>query len=86
MIRSLKRYLEDAGPETILEAGGASVPLAELMHGLLHALHRELAANFGDAEKVRSHAGRSRQRQQQPAIPHRRCIPARGLFRARLAE
>ena len=43
IIRSLKRYLEDAGPETILEAGGASVPLAELMHGLLHALHRELA-------------------------------------------
>jgi molecular chaperone DnaK (HSP70) len=51
IIRSLKRYLEDAGPETILEAGGASVPLAELMHGLLCALHRDLAANFGDAEK-----------------------------------
>ncbi len=51
IIRSLKRYLEDAGPETILEAGGASVPLADLMHGLLHALHQELIANFGDAPR-----------------------------------
>ncbi len=51
VIRSLKRYLEDAGPETILEAGGASVPLAELMHGLLRALHQQLAENLGDTEK-----------------------------------
>ena len=35
IIRSLKRYLEDAGPETVLEAGGVSVSLAELMLGLV---------------------------------------------------
>jgi molecular chaperone DnaK (HSP70) len=51
IIRSLKRYLEDAGPETLLEAGGVSVPLAELMQGLLTSLHRELTKNFGTAEK-----------------------------------
>src|SRR5579862_5937999 len=52
IIRSLKRYLEDAGPETMLEAGGTTVPLAELMHGLLGALHRELSTNFGEDEKL----------------------------------
>ncbi len=51
IIRSLKRYLEDAGPETLLEANGITVPLADLMHGLLRSLHSELAANFGEDEK-----------------------------------
>lgn len=51
IIRSLKRYLEDAGPETLLEANGITVPLADLMHGLLSALHAELTANFGEGEK-----------------------------------
>src|SRR5262249_1779403 len=39
VIRSVKRYLEDAGPETVLEAGGVTLPLAELLDGLLGALH-----------------------------------------------
>jgi molecular chaperone DnaK len=52
IVRSLKRYLEDAGPETLLEANGVTVPLADLMHGLLSELHRELAANFGEDEKL----------------------------------
>ncbi len=52
VVRSLKRYLEDAGPETLLEAGGQSVPLSELMTGLLGALHREVAANFGKNEPL----------------------------------
>ncbi|HEX5430878.1 MAG TPA: Hsp70 family protein, partial [Bryobacteraceae bacterium] len=51
VIRSLKRYLEDAGPETAIEAGGASVPLAELLRGLLGTLHEELAVHFGASEK-----------------------------------
>jgi molecular chaperone DnaK len=52
VIRSLKRYLEDAGPETLLEAGGEPVPLAELMHGLLGELHKQLSAHFGTGEQL----------------------------------
>ena len=33
--RSLKRFLEDAGPQTQLDLGGVLVPLSELMAGLL---------------------------------------------------
>ena len=51
VIRSLKRYLEDAGPQTHLDVGGSSVPLAELMCGLLGTLHQELARNYGSVEK-----------------------------------
>ena len=51
VIRSLKRYLEDAGPETRIEAGGESIPLAELTRGLLGALHHELSRNYGASEK-----------------------------------
>jgi molecular chaperone DnaK (HSP70) len=50
VVRSIKRYLEDAGPETLLETGGSAVPLADLMHGLLSALHRALRAHFGAGE------------------------------------
>ncbi len=49
IIRSLKRYLEDAGPETLLEAGGDAVPLAELMHGLLSEMHKQLTEHIGAA-------------------------------------
>jgi molecular chaperone DnaK (HSP70) len=51
VVRSMKRFLEDAGPQTLLEAGGLSIPLSELMHGLLSALHDSLLANFGNDEK-----------------------------------
>ncbi len=62
VIRSLKRYLEDAGPETLIEvaapsSGCASVPLSELMHGLLTALHQALAARFGAGEKFEAMLG-----------------------------
>jgi molecular chaperone DnaK (HSP70) len=49
VIRSLKRYLEDAGPETLLEAGGDAIPLGELMHGLLGELHKQLKEHIGAA-------------------------------------
>jgi molecular chaperone DnaK len=52
VVRSLKRYLEDAGPETLLEAGGAAVTLTELMSGLLGALHQQLSEHFGKSEKL----------------------------------
>ena len=51
VMRSLKRYLEDAGPQTLIEADGISVPLSELLHGLLAALHESLSAHFGKSEK-----------------------------------
>ena len=52
VIRSLKRYLEDSGPHTMLEAGEGSVALAELTHGLLSALHESLSAHFGAKEEL----------------------------------
>src|SRR5215471_8305276 len=52
VIRSLKRFLEDAGPETLLEAGGTCIPLAELLHGMLSALHASLSAHFGKEENL----------------------------------
>src|ERR1700684_3246209 len=50
MVRSLKRYLDDAGPQTELDIGGAIIPLAELMTGLVSALRRALLDRFGAAE------------------------------------
>jgi molecular chaperone DnaK (HSP70) len=47
VLRSLKRYLEDAGPQTRLSVDGVEIPLTELLGGLTTALHRELAARFG---------------------------------------
>jgi molecular chaperone DnaK (HSP70) len=51
IVRSIKRYLEDAGPQTLLEAGGESIPLSDLVHGLLTALHESLLAQLGKDEK-----------------------------------
>src|SRR5580698_8786590 len=38
VIRSLKRCLENAGPETRLAAEGGALPLADLMFGLVASL------------------------------------------------
>jgi molecular chaperone DnaK (HSP70) len=51
VVRSLKRYLEDAGPETVLEAGGARVRLVELLEGVLLHLREGLQSHFGEHEK-----------------------------------
>jgi len=48
ILRSLKRFLEDAGPETRIEAGGVSVRLIDAMHGLVAALYSAIAAQFPD--------------------------------------
>ncbi len=56
VLRSLKRYLEDAGPHTRIAIGPPSgipaepreVPLTDLLLGLTTALRRELAARFGE--------------------------------------
>jgi molecular chaperone DnaK len=50
IVRSLKRYLEDAGPQTQLDLGGMLVPLSELMVGLTGALRHALLARFGESE------------------------------------
>src|SRR6204780_3846351 len=50
VVRSLKRYLDDAGPETCLEAGGASIPVAALLEGLIRCLKRALHAHYGAKE------------------------------------
>jgi len=57
ILRSLKRYLEDAGPETRIEAGGLSVRLADLMHALIAALRDALAARFGASEPLEAMLG-----------------------------
>src|SRR5271165_4709516 len=50
IVRSLKRYLEDAGPQTQLDLGGMLVPLSELMLGMVGALRQALLARFGESE------------------------------------
>ncbi len=50
IVRSLKRYLEDAGPHSQLDLGGFTIPLTELMSGLVGALRQALQARFGDKE------------------------------------
>ena len=53
VVRSLKRYLEDAGPETCLEAGGALVPVATLLDGLIRSLKEALHAQYGAKETLK---------------------------------
>jgi molecular chaperone DnaK (HSP70) len=43
VVRSLKRILEDAGPDTSLEVDGARYPLMELLTGMIGELRRGLA-------------------------------------------
>ena len=52
IVRSLKRYLEDAGPQTRLAVNGAEVPLAELMAGMAGALRHELQARWDRGEPL----------------------------------
>ncbi len=52
IVRSLKRYLEDAGPKTQLDLGGMLVPLSELLSGLVGGLRHALAARFGESEPL----------------------------------
>ena len=49
ILRSIKRYLEDAGPQTSIEPGGL---LADLLHGLTAALHDAIRARAGEAEPL----------------------------------
>lgn len=41
-IRSIKRLLQDAGPETKVEVGWLRIPMLELLTGLTQALHKAL--------------------------------------------
>lgn len=49
ILRSIKRYLEDAGPETRIEPGGL---LADLLHGLVAALRDAIRAQAGESEPL----------------------------------
>ncbi len=42
VVRSIKRLLEDAGPQTQLDLGHTLVPLNGLLHGLTKALHEQI--------------------------------------------
>ncbi len=57
ILRSLKRYLEESGPETRLALGEVQVPLAELIFGLVTALRQALQARFGEAEPLEAMLG-----------------------------
>src|SRR5215471_19892254 len=50
VVRSLKRYLEDCGPETVLQAGDSRVRIGDLLEGLLRSLRHGLEAHFGAGE------------------------------------
>ena len=51
-IRSLKRYLEDAGPSSIVAVAGLEVPLADLLAGLTQSLHFALSTQYGGKLEV----------------------------------
>src|SRR5579864_6675125 len=57
VLRSLKRHLEDAGPQTRLAIDGVEIPLTELLGGLTAALHQQLAARFGAREPLEAMLG-----------------------------
>src|SRR6266404_2487129 len=57
VVRSLKSYLEDAGPQTIFEADGIRVPISQLMSSLVGALRDALRARFGAAEPLEAMLG-----------------------------
>src|SRR5262249_12275581 len=48
VIRSIKRYLENAGPETLLEVDGITVSITQLLDGVVAALVQALRARFDD--------------------------------------
>jgi molecular chaperone DnaK (HSP70) len=50
VVRSLKRYLEDCGPETVLQAGNSRVRIGDLLEGLLRSLRHSLEEHFGAGE------------------------------------
>src|ERR1700722_15118228 len=52
IVRSLKRYLEDAGPHSRIDLDGVVVPLADLMSGLVGALRHALLERFGESEPL----------------------------------
>ncbi len=47
LIRSLKRFLDDAGPHTSIDTGDALVPITELMGGLACAIKQGILAQIG---------------------------------------
>jgi len=57
VLRSLKRHLEDAGPQTRVAVDGVEIPLTELLGGLTAALYHELAARFGALEPLEAMLG-----------------------------
>src|SRR5437016_5322051 len=50
IVRSLKRFLDDAGPSTLLDIGGVQIPLVELLTGLARELRQTLVTQYGPAE------------------------------------
>lgn len=44
VIRSLKRFLEDAGPHTLLDTGSAQIPIVDLLAGMTSALREQLGS------------------------------------------
>lgn len=57
ILRSLKRYLEDAGPETRLALGDVEVSLSELLFGMAAALRQALEARLDEAEPLEAMLG-----------------------------
>ena len=51
IVRSLKRYLPEAGPQTVVEVGGVQAPMLDLLTGLAAALRTALAEAVGPAGK-----------------------------------
>ncbi|MDQ2841294.1 MAG: hypothetical protein M3Y72_09700 [Acidobacteriota bacterium] len=53
VVRSVKRLLEDAGPETLLDLGAQKIRIVDLLHGFTEAL----AASIRESSKLANQAG-----------------------------
>jgi molecular chaperone DnaK (HSP70) len=90
VLRSLKRLLKDASPVTSIELGGRTMPLMDVVTGLLSAFRRQLregSTHSIDSRRAdRGDDRRTGQCQQQSAISDGGSVSRGGLSGARNAE
>ena len=52
LIRSLKRFLDDAGPHTSIDTGESLIPVTDLLSGMAHAIKQGIVAQVGTKERL----------------------------------
>ena len=90
IVRSLKRFLKDAGPHTEIAIDGHPLNLTQVLVEMMSALRQNLlhSSTLGakPSEPLQVMLGCPGQCQQQSALPHRRSGPRRWVRSARPLE